>query len=177
MNQPRFDMRMLLIVGLIVIVGALFIIPRLGEGEARDQSPGVQDNNPALPPLDGGRNTGSGGTTNTGNVQLGPVVAASSVDRDGCPVNATNTFEPVEQVYIVAENSYVPAGTMVFVRLYQNGQPLEDAPEITADQDYNNSCVNFVFEPETGARFQPGQYEAEFIVNGNPVDSVQFQIR
>ncbi|MBI5668533.1 MAG: hypothetical protein HZC41_11055 [Chloroflexi bacterium] len=177
MNASRPNMRMLLIVGLIVIVGALFIIPRLGSGVAGDQSGGVQDTNPVLPTLDRSGNTGSSGTTNTSNVQLGPVVAAASVDRDGCPVDATNTFEPVEQVYIVAENSYVPAGTSVFVRLYQNGQPIEDAPEITADQDYNNSCVNFVFEPETGARFEPGQYEAEFIVNGNPVNSVQFQIR
>lgn len=176
MNQSRPNTRVLLIVGLIVIVGALFIIPRLGPGDASDQTNRLDDNNEVLPPLSGDRQTGSSGTTNSG-VQLGRITAAASVDRDGCPVDATNRFEPVEQVYVVAEDSTIPAGTLVFVRLYLNDQPVEDAPEITADQDYNNSCVNFVFEPETGARFEPGSYEAEFIVNGNPVDSVQFQIR
>lgn len=174
MNQPKFDTRVLLIIGLIVIVGILFIIPRLNQGSAGEQIPTSIPNNPAAPPLDGGQSSNSG---NNSGIRLGTIVAATSVDRDGCPVNPATTFEPVQQVYIVAQNSYIPAGTSVFVRLYLNNQPIEDAPEITADQDYNNSCVNFVFEPESGARFQAGQYEAEFIVNGNSAGSTQFQIR
>lgn len=173
MNQPRSNSRMLLIVGLIVIVGALFLIPRLNQGTASDTTTGVTDNTGGQPRLD----ENPSGSAGSSAAQLGRVVAATGVDRDGCPVNTASVFEPVEQIYVVAENSSVAAGTTVFVRLYQNGQPVEDAPEITADQDYSNSCINFVFEPERGTRFEPGQYEAEFIVNGNAVDSVQFQIR
>ncbi|HEX2907867.1 MAG TPA: hypothetical protein VHO69_13445 [Phototrophicaceae bacterium] len=166
-TAPKFNTRTLLIIGLVVIVGALFIIPRLNQGGAQDEVlPTVQAPNSNAPL-----------NNNTGNAQIGTVLAASGVDRDGCAVNTASVFEPVEQVYVVAENSYVAAGTTVFVRLYQDGQAIEDAPEITADQDYNNSCINFVFEPETGARFERGQYEAEFIVNGNAAASVQFQIR
>ncbi|MBZ0302806.1 MAG: hypothetical protein K8J31_23885, partial [Anaerolineae bacterium] len=79
-------------------------------------------------------------------------------------------------VYIVAPYSDVPAGTSVFVRLYQDGTPIEDTSEIQADQDYHNTCLNFVFEPIEGT-FDPGSYEAEFFVNGNPAQSVNFEIR
>ena len=109
-------------------------------------------------------------------INLGRVVSATGIDRDGCPVEITSTFEASESVYVIAEGSDVPRGTTVFVRLYHDGQPIEDAPEITADQDYNNTCINFVFEPE-GSNFDPGNYEAEFIINGIPTESASFEIR
>jgi hypothetical protein len=107
---------------------------------------------------------------------LGRVVSASAIDRDGCATDSTSIFGAFEPVYVVAEDSAVPSGTSVFVRLYHEGTPVEDAPEITADQDYDNTCINFVFEPE-GAAFDPGSYEAEFIINGNPANTVSFEIR
>ncbi len=172
MNQPKLDTRMLLIIGLVVIVAVLFIIPRLNQGDVT--TPGTGTVTDGQPRLD---DSGSSGASGSGSSGLGRIVAATGVDRDGCPVNTATVFEPVERVYVVAENSNIAAGTTVFVRLYRNNQPVEDAPEITADQAYTNSCVNFVFEPTSGSRFQSGQYEAEFIVNGNAAGSVQFQIR
>jgi hypothetical protein len=110
------------------------------------------------------------------DIALGRVVSASSIDRNGCATQTSSTFDASEPVYVIAEGSDVPRGTSVFVRLYREGTPIEDAPEITADQDYNDTCINFIFEPE-GAAFDPGQYEAEFIINGNTADSVSFEIQ
>jgi hypothetical protein len=62
------------------------------------------------------------------------------------------------------------------VRLYRDGQPIEDAPELVADRDYTNTCINFVFEA-VNQPFQPGAYEAQFIVNGNPGPSVTFNVQ
>jgi hypothetical protein len=96
---------------------------------------------------------------------------------DGCATDPRASFEPVEPVFVVAEGSDIPAGTSVFVRLYHEGTPIEDAPEITADQDYTNSCVNFIFEPSQGTTFDQGNYQAEFIINGNPANTVDFEVR
>ena len=149
---------------LVVIIGAAFFLPRLLGG----------DDTPAR---ETGRDEVGEVTQNDDNVRLGNVVAASSVDRDGCAEQTANVFAATEPVYVVAENSDIPAGTSVFARLYRDDQPIEDAAEITADQDYFNTCVNFVFEPVQGAPLEPGQYEAEFIVNGNQSDLVAFEVR
>jgi hypothetical protein len=107
--------------------------------------------------------------------QLGNVVAAAAIDRNGCATSLTNNFNRTEDVYVVIEDSEIEAGTDIFVRLYEGDQAVEDTDEITADQDYNNVCVNFVFEPEQA--FDPGTYEAEVYVNGIPVENVQFNIQ
>jgi hypothetical protein len=151
---------------LVVIIAAAFFLPQLLGGDDED----VPDPNLGV--------DGVGEVTqDDSNVRLGSTVAASSVDRDGCAVATSSVFTTTEPIYVVAENTDIPAGTSVFVRLYRDDQPIEDAPEITADQDYVNTCVNFVFEPVQGAPFEPGQYEAEFIVNGNQSNLVAFEVR
>jgi hypothetical protein len=160
MNHMRLDSRTI-VIGIIVVLAAIFVLPRLFNTDNVSNAP-VDDN--------------VGSQTVDENIQLGRVVSATGIDRDGCATSTTTAFETSEPVYVVAEGSDVPSGTSVFVRLYHEGQPIEDAPEITADQDYNDTCINFVFEPE-GSAFDPGNYEAEFIVNGNPADSITFEIR
>jgi hypothetical protein len=153
-----------IVIGIIIIVAVFLIGPRLFNTDNVATIPDSQVDNQDSQTVDD-------------NIQLGQIVSAQNIDRDGCPVNTTTSFETSESVYVVAENSDVPSGTSVFVRLYHEGTPVEDAPEITADQDYTDSCINFVFEPSNGASFDPGAYEAEFIVNGNPAESVTFEIR
>jgi hypothetical protein len=148
-------------IGIIIVIVAIFVLPRLFNTDSTENTP-VDDN--------------VGSQTVDESIDLGRVVSASSIDRDGCATDTTASFETTEPVYVVAEGRVVPRGTSVFVRLYHEGQPIEDAPEITADQDYNNTCINFIFEPESST-FDPGSYEAEFIINGNPADSVSFEIR
>lgn len=150
-----------IVIGIIIVIVAIFVLPRLFNTDNVDNTPADDS---------------AGSQTVDENIDLGRVVSASSIDRDGCATDTTASFEVTEPVYVVAEDMNVPRGTSVFVRLYHEGQPVEDAPEITADQDYNNTCINFIFEPE-GSAFDPGSYEAEFIINGNPADSVSFEIR
>jgi len=108
-------------------------------------------------------------------IVFGNVVVSESVDRDGCAVNTTSSFNSdTSQFYVVAEESTIPANTEVFVRLYRDGQPVEDLSPITSADSFENTCINLVFE--STSTFESGNYEAEFIVNGNPMNSVQFEI-
>jgi hypothetical protein len=109
---------------------------------------------------------------------LGPVVAAPSVDRDNCAIDATSTFDTNDAVYVVLEDAKLEEGTTMFARLYRDGVAVEDTRELTAEEDYDNVCVSFVFEPSTGAEvWDAGEYEAEFFVNGNSYRSTSFDIR
>lgn len=109
-------------------------------------------------------------------IQINNIVSAGAINDMGCAVDADNSFDDTDQIYIVAEDSDFPEGTDVFVRLYREGNAIEDAPEITANQDYENTCVNFLFVPESGTTFDEGDYEAEFYVNGEASGSVAFVV-
>ncbi len=118
----------------------------------------------------------SGATT--GGVTLGRMVSSSGINANGCPVNITHEFAGSDEVYIVIEQSDIPAGTTVFVRLWYEGTPIEDADVITADRDYENTCVYFVFDATDAAGIlDSGFYEAQIIVNGYPSESVSFEVR
>jgi len=118
----------------------------------------------------------SNNTSSTAN--LGPVVAAQGIDRDNCAVDATTHFSTSDPVYVVLADSQLAQGTTMFARLYKDGVAIEDTKELTAQEDYNNVCVNFVFRPSQNAEvWQPGNYEAEFFVNGNSYRSTTFDIR
>ncbi len=112
------------------------------------------------------------------DIQIGDVVSAAGVDRDGCPVNVTSTFAPTDSIYIVATNSDLAAGTDVFARLFLDNQPVEDSVVITADQAYANTCIYIVFEAtDTAEVLDRGNYEAQLIINGNPGPTVDFQVQ
>jgi hypothetical protein len=169
-SRPN-PMRSILIIGLIVVAAIIFLPRLFNTNTANQPVPNDQNfNQPVNPPA-------QNNNPSSASAQLGPVVAAAQVDRDNCPVNTSSTFSGNQSINVVAQNSSVAQGTTVFVRLYRDGQPVEDAPQITADQAYTNSCISFVFQPRSGTTFQAGNYEAQFIVNGNPGPSVQFQIR
>lgn len=102
-------------------------------------------------------------------------VSARGVDRNGCAVDETTVFESTDPIYVIAIDNHVPEGTRIFVRLLFNDTPLEDAPEIIADREYRNICINFVFESNT--EFEAGNYEAQFIVNGQLTASTSFSVR
>jgi hypothetical protein len=167
MGNFKLDSRTI-IIGIVIIAAVFLIGPRLfNRDNTQVDLPTNQDS--GIPGVDS--------NTVSDNIEIGNVVTTSAVDMNGCPTDLRADFEPGEQVYVVAENSDFPAGTSVFVRLYHEGAALEDAPEIQADRDYNNSCVNFIFEPTFGQAFDPGNYQAEFIVNGNSADTVNFEVR
>jgi hypothetical protein len=112
------------------------------------------------------------------NIELGRLVSSSGIDRDGCPVDSQSTFSPSDEVFVVATDSNIPAGTDVFARLFREDQPVEDSVVITADQDYDDTCIYLAFEATSGAEvLDRGDYEAQLIVNGNPGPTVSFQVQ
>ena len=164
MNNLKLDRRTITI-GLIVLAVILFLPRLLGNNDTSSTSSTSNSSN------------SSSTSATTSGVTLGEIVTARTLDRDGCAASRSSTFGPSDSIYIVAEDSEVKAGTAVFVRLYFDDQAIEDLPEITADQDYESTCINFVFEPTSGASFDRGDYEAEFVVNGNQAGSVTFRVQ
>ena len=147
--------------GLILLVGAIIGVVCLVSvfGGIRNLFGGGQDL------LGGGSETG----------ELGRLYTAAEVDQNGCPEQPASEFLNDETVFVGVEESEIPGGTSMFVRLYHEGQPVEDTDPVEADRDLR-SCVWFQFEPTGQSGFEPGDYEAELYVNGNRVDSVRFQV-
>lgn len=128
---------------------------------------------PGLPPMFRPRN---GGTTSAR--ELGDVVTSDALDDEGCATTSITDFDEDDPVYVVLQGSTFPQGTRLFARLYQDDQAVEDTEELVADQAYSNVCAHFVFSPSARAEvWEPGNYEVEFYVNGNPYDSVAFEIQ
>lgn len=113
----------------------------------------------------------------TAALQIGELVAAQSLDSDGCPVNISSSFSTGSAIYIATTGSRIPAGTRVFARLIANGEILEATSEITAPQAFENVCISFIFEPVGGQAFPPGEYSAQLFVEGMISHSVAFTVR
>jgi len=148
----------------IVICGAVLLLPRLfGEGDnvITDPTTAIDD---------------VSSQSQDESIVLGNLVITEQIDSNGCPTEQVSSLENTNRFYVVAPDSAFPEGTTVFVRLYRDGVVVEDLPLITANQDYSDTCVNFVFETVNGDDFDEGEYEAEFWVNGNSYSSVRFDI-
>jgi hypothetical protein len=125
-----------------------------------------------------GRLLGGGGSPQIGSNQsgdLGRMYVAAEVDRQGCPVQTTTQFYADESVFVGVEESDIPGGTEMFVRLLHEGRPVEDTNPVQANRDMQG-CVWFEFQPAGTSGFEPGDYEAELYVNGNAVDAVSFEV-
>jgi len=169
------QMRTAAIVTIVVIIGLLllgrFVTGMMGNDDTptTDTTTTTTNNNTTL-------NSQNNTTLNTNN--LGPVVAAQNIDRDGCAVDATTSFDSNDEIYVVLEDSALPRNTSMFARLYKDNVAIEDTDQVVTEDDYDNVCVNFVFEPSARAEvWDDGNYEVEFYVNGTAYQSTSFQIR
>jgi hypothetical protein len=52
---------------------------------------------------------------------------------------------------------------------------VEDSSEVTADQDYRDTYVEFHLE-NLNDRLETGDYSVQLFVNGNPVETVDFRV-
>jgi hypothetical protein len=173
------QMRTAAIVTIVVIIG-LLLLGRFVTGMMDNNNNPTNDtttnttntnNNTTLNP----QNNTTNNTVDTSN--LGPVVAAQNIDRDNCAVDATTSFDDNDSIYVVLEDSQLARGTTMFARMYRNGTAVEDTRELVAEEDYDNVCVSFVFEPTDNAEvWDSGQYEVEFYINGNAYQSTSFEI-
>jgi hypothetical protein len=158
----RLDGRTILII--LLVIGVIFILTRANQGSA----PAEPTATPIPPTVVQQDPVAAGG------VELGELVASTAVDRDSCPTEPTSRFDSDDTIYIATEESFIPAGTTAYVRLYLGNEAVEDTDEITADSDMT-TCVFFVFENDEG--FEEGDYEAELFINGNSAGSVSFTVR
>lgn len=112
----------------------------------------------------------------TEGVQLGRVVMAEGIGADNAPVSETDTFNASQDyIYMVAEADYIESGTTLFVRWYRDDEPIEDSSEITANQDYENTYVEFHLENLQNS-METGDYSVQLFVNGNPVEEIEFTV-
>lgn len=115
----------------------------------------------------------------TSGAELGRIVTAENIDTNNhnAPVNETSTFNSLNQtIYAVVEAQRIDAGTTLFARWSRDGRPFEDSQPVTANQEYQNTYVEFHLEPVSG-NFDPGQYTVQFFVNGNPDQQTTFTVQ
>ena len=112
----------------------------------------------------------------TEGVQLGRVVMAEGIGAQNAPVNETTTFSASQDyIYVVAEADSIARGTTMFARWSRDGQPFEDSSELTADRDYTDTYIEFHLE-NLENNMETGDYSVQLFVNGNPVETVEFQV-
>lgn len=169
MGNFKLDGRTIGILALVIIAAVIFLPQLLGGNNAPVEPTPVPQGQ--ADPRDTTINTDDG-------IELGQVIATTNLDRNGCAVDNVGTFpEGTQVIYAVAEDSQVAANTRVFVRWYYEGQIYEESDEIVADQNYDSTCIGFSLEADQINALRTGDYEAEFIVNGNPANTVDFVIR
>jgi len=109
-------------------------------------------------------------------VSLGDVVTAEGIGENNTPVGVTDSFNASQDfIYVVAEADSIEQDTTMYARWSRDGEPFEDSAEITADQDYTDTYVEFHLENLEG-QFEEGNYSVQIFVNGNPTDAVEFII-
>jgi hypothetical protein len=112
----------------------------------------------------------------TEGVELGRVVTAEGIGEQNSPVEVTDSFSASQDfIYVVAEADYIERGTTMYARWSRVGEPFEDSSELTADRDYSNTYIEFHLE-NLENRMEPGDYSVQLFVNGNPVETVDFQV-
>lgn len=112
----------------------------------------------------------------TEGVSLGRVVMAEGIGEENAPVDVTDTFNSSQDfIYMVAEADHIEEGTTLFARWSRDGEPFEDSSEITADRDYDNTYIEFHLE-NLENNMETGDYSVQLFVNGNPVETVDFQV-
>ena len=113
----------------------------------------------------------------TKGVSLGKVVTAEGIGAKNAPVKVTDQFSSSQDyIYVVAEAAAIQKGTTLFARWYRDNQPFEDSSEITADQDYSNTYIEFHLE-NLKSQMQKGKYSVQLFANGNPVKKVDFSVK
>ena len=111
-----------------------------------------------------------------GNASGSGVVMRHCCGAQNAPVNETDTFSASQDyIYVVAEADSIERGTTMFARWSREGQPFEDSSELTADRDYTNTYIEFHLENLENS-METGDYSVQLFVNGNPVETVDFQV-
>lgn len=113
----------------------------------------------------------------TATISVKSLASATGIDQFSCATGETRRFpEDTPIIYVVAVAD-VTIGTNVFVRLFHNGEEVEETEPIIADQSYDDICVFFTFEydPAQGF-FRRGEYSAQLFADGQLQETVAFVV-
>jgi hypothetical protein len=100
-------------------------------------------------------------------------------DQNGEQV--ASVFSPTDTVYIVADLSNAPTGTMISSKWFavdaegMDPNALIDEAEITTDQESFSGTVYFYFPPSSP--WPVGSYTVEIYLNGQIAESVPFTVQ
>ena len=107
---------------------------------------------------------------------ISSLVTAKGIGDKNAPQNITTAFNPGDTVYAVAQFARLPQGTTIFARWSANGAVKEDTSQVTANQDYTNTYVEFHIAG-TQSNLATGSWTVQFFINGNPGPQAAFQIQ
>ncbi len=110
------------------------------------------------------------------------MTTSKGIDANGCPLVTATSFHASEDiVYAVAKVRGLHANTALFARwIPKNGGngDIEDSQIIKADRNYDQDvCVNFDLQPLGSYHFKAGPYTVTIYINGNPADTVNFNVQ
>jgi hypothetical protein len=80
-------------------------------------------------------------------------------------------------IYCVIHANRIEEGASLYARWIYEGEPLEDTLTITADREYIDTYVEFHIAAADFGALEEGDYACKIYVNGNPVQTVNFEIR
>jgi hypothetical protein len=109
---------------------------------------------------------GAGGTLRVTEVQLG-----RSVNADGTIANHTTTFGPTDTIYVSVLTSGVGSAT-ISVRWTFSGRVVGEPKKEVSYRD--TAATEFHLQSPTG--FPIGQYNAEILFDGQPVETKSFRV-
>ena len=108
---------------------------------------------------------------------FGEIVLAEGIGANNQPIAVATTFSSSQDfIYLVAEATYLKAGTTMFSRWSFEDEPFEDSTAVTADRDYEDTYVEFHLDNLT-ASMEKGNYSVQLFVNGNPVETLEFTVQ
>jgi hypothetical protein len=110
--------------------------------------------------------------------QLDQAVMSRSIGEKNRPTDVTSSFDYWDEVlYCVVHADRIEEGDRLYARWSFEGEAFEDTPEITADREYVDTYVEFHIVPDDFGTLDVGDYSCKIFVNGNPAQTVEFEIR
>lgn len=111
--------------------------------------------------------------------ELGLSNARTAFDEDG--ERPTSVFAPSDAIYVVADLSNAPVGTVVTSRWYtlsvegEAPNTLIDEADITISEDNFSGTVHFFFP--AGSNWSFGTYAVELYLDGELIETVNYSVK
>jgi hypothetical protein len=108
---------------------------------------------------------------------LGTTPAEERIQENAPIVSGADLGTSEDVIYCVVPANRIDSGTTFYARWIYENEPFEDTPTITADRDYTDTYIEFHIEPKDFGVLEKGDYACKIYVNGNPVQTVDFQVK